>query len=712
MSTKTTIKRVALVAVSVMGLGLLPMSAGNAAAGVAVSTSLPTKGADSNVLIGAEATSVVGATIGSALLAADDQVYTGTTITLSVPAFSVAGATANVVAAVNSTSGAVTGDAADAVVAGAINFGTVAITPDVAGTYKITVKTTNGATASTTVYAADMFASTADGVSAGDQSDLSVNGVAGVANFVTIRAYQDLAAGRDRLITVDGGTMTTNSAGTLATDGKSLALPKAGGGAKVNQTFRVPTPTAGTITVKMFSESAQAGIFSTTAIGTVTITVNSSASNGTVSVADSEANMNVTGVTNGYLSTDELTAYAPRTAGAKAATIVVELAPAAGAALSSLTSTTVTITGPGSIGIDTDQNGTENGSTGRSLTSTTGDDAEFDVIVRGDGTSGVATVKVVTGGFSATFTVNFFGSVASYKLTQKNGVISVGVTDAQVATVQALDASGIEVPNAVIYVTSSSSSVATLSGASVTTGADGAAADLGATGVSAGTATVTFANATSAPTVTATWALKIVKAGISSVALSFDKETYNPGEKATITVTAKNADGELVGDNTYANMFSSAGITSSAALQGYTATGSVATTSGVKTYTVYMPLTSGPVSISATLSTDVAAAIQLTSVTASTKVGATAAEAAAEAASDAAAEAIDAANAATDAANLAAEAADAATVAAEEARDAADAATAAVEELATQVATLMAALKAQITTLANTVAKIAKKVKA
>ena len=93
-------------------------------------------------------------------------------------------------------------------------------------------------------------------------------------------------------------------------------------------------------------------------------------------------------------------------------------------------------------------------------------------------------------------------------------------------------------------------------------------------------------------------------------------------------------------------------------------------------------------------------------------VAASQADAAANAAADAAAEAIDAANAATDAANLAAEAADAATVAAEEARDAADAATAAVEELATQVATLMAALKAQITTLANTVAKIAKKVKA
>jgi hypothetical protein len=102
----------------------------------------------------------------------------------------------------------------------------------------------------------------------------------------------------------------------------------------------------------------------------------------------------------------------------------------------------------------------------------------------------------------------------------------------------------------------------------------------------------------------------------------------------------------------------------------------------------------------------------INSATVTVAAATNAAATAAEAATDAAAEAIDAANAATDAANLAAEAADAATVAAEEARDAADAATAAVEELATQVATLMAALKAQITTLANTVAKIAKKVKA
>ena len=109
---------------------------------------------------------------------------------------------------------------------------------------------------------------------------------------------------------------------------------------------------------------------------------------------------------------------------------------------------------------------------------------------------------------------------------------------------------------------------------------------------------------------------------------------------------------------------------------------------------------------------DAATRNQTVSLTTDISDASSAAVEAANLAADAAAEAIDAANAATDAANLSAEAADAATVAAEEARDAADAATAAVEELATQVATLMAALKAQITTLANTVAKIAKKVKA
>jgi hypothetical protein len=164
------------------------------------------------------------------------------------------------------------------------------------------------------------------------------------------------------------------------------------------------------------------------------------------------------------------------------------------------------------------------------------------------------------------------------------------------------------------------------------------------------------------------------------------------GGDATVTVSV--VDYDLPAGSTFGQ---------TAALKGY-GTNPTATTSGTA-------LTATTAGTATTAETGVGASYDAAGV-ASATVSVTGVNSAVEAAADAAAEAIDAANAATDAANLAAEAADAATVAAEEARDAADAATAAVEELATQVATLMAALKAQITTLANTVAKIAKKVKA
>jgi hypothetical protein len=209
--------------------------------------------------------------------------------------------------------------------------------------------------------------------------------------------------------------------------------------------------------------------------------------------------------------------------------------------------------------------------------------------------------------------------------------------------------------------------------------------------------------------------------GVSTVVLTTDKATYEPGEKMVVTSTAKDASGNPVYDGLAGPSLSSnkqLGGTNSAiggALTMNVYVGGVSTsqtrsaTTGLVTTqnTLFAPASSGKFEITGLAGDAAGTPVSVTATAADD--GATAA---ANAASDAAAEAIDAANAATDAANLAAEAADAATVAAEEARDAADAATAAVEALATEVATLMAALKAQITTLANTVAKIAKKVKA
>jgi hypothetical protein len=196
---------------------------------------------------------------------------------------------------------------------------------------------------------------------------------------------------------------------------------------------------------------------------------------------------------------------------------------------------------------------------------------------------------------------------------------------------------------------------------------------------------------------------------VATEVASFDKATYEPGEKMVYTITAKDSSGNPVYDGA-----SAAALTCNKTIGGsltdeqwagvYVGGKSVA---GDNSYErLFAPGVGGKFKCSGNGGT-----LGLSVITAEAAVT-DAAMAAAESATDAALEAIDAANAATDAANLAAEAADAATVAAEEARDAADAATAAVEALATEVATLMAALKAQITTLANTVAKIAKKVKA
>jgi len=228
--------------------------------------------------------------------------------------------------------------------------------------------------------------------------------------------------------------------------------------------------------------------------------------------------------------------------------------------------------------------------------------------------------------------------------------------------------------------------------------------------------------------------------------VAFDKSSYNAGEAAVLTITGTDLAGRAVSNGTAGTGLTLTSITSSLGFgngavttAGTQAVGTSVTSttfkgytvstveSGIETRAVVMPSTSGTLTYTikytpANSTTETTASASVTIVDpaevaakaaiAAAKAAETAAVAAADAATDAALQAIDAANAATDAANLAAEAADAATVAAEEAKDAADSATAAVEALATQVATLMAALQAQVRSLANTVAKIAKKVQA
>ena len=181
--------------------------------------------------------------------------------------------------------------------------------------------------------------------------------------------------------------------------------------------------------------------------------------------------------------------------------------------------------------------------------------------------------------------------------------------------------------------------------------------------------------------------------------LSLDKATYASGEGMTVTLTAKDSAGNPVYDG-YASpavSFNKATGGSAVAASYYVA-GKVTSDDALGRKTIYAPTASGAFTATAT-------AASLATLTATASIGDDAATVAAAAAADAAAEATDAANAATDAANAAAEAADAATAAAQDAADA-------VAALSVSVTEMVNALKKQITSLTNLVIKIQKKVKA
>ena len=200
---------------------------------------------------------------------------------------------------------------------------------------------------------------------------------------------------------------------------------------------------------------------------------------------------------------------------------------------------------------------------------------------------------------------------------------------------------------------------------------------------------------------------------ISSVDLETDAASYSPGNKVTLTLTAKDSSGNPVADGNYGiwgntstvgaitPVTASAQLTSNPFAAGSsTAAPSYEVIGGVVKATFFAPYTDGTVNLTSTLGSNnsgLATALQATTLAASFSVT-TGASAASSAATDAANEATDAANAATDAANAAADAADAATSAAQDASAKADAALAAVN-----------ALSAKITVLAAQIAKIVKK---
>jgi len=478
----------------------------------------------------------------------------------------------------------------------------------------------------------------------------------------------------------------------LETTTSTVAIAAGNLSADVNSTVGTPGYVTAKFTVSLVAPSV-AGTYESRIITTrpatgpsVAWTVTVKAADITPSAATTTSILNAGEVTT---ATADASVYAPKATSTDAAAVIV-VTPKNAAGGSATESILATVSGSGLIGYGT--NATTISATGRALVIPSGNH----IGVFADGTAGVSTITLTTlaGAVIATEKVTFYGDIATIVATTVKSVITTG---SNVSTVKAVayDAAGVTVGAGTLNAYSSDISVVSDSGtaASIVNGE----AIFTLTGVKAGRVTVTVKSGTIASALVSTR----VEAAAATAKLSFDKDSYLPGEAATITVSVVDAAGLPVSGKTHSNLFAAGGITSTYAFgtgsDVLTSVSITTDTSTVKTYKVFMPLTENTITISAVGGTSLPAAGQI-AVTATSKVE----NSAINSAKDAANEATDAANAATDAALAAADAADAATAAAEDA-------SAAVAALSKSVTTALNNLKKQITALTALVNKLLNK---
>jgi len=305
---------------------------------------------------------------------------------------------------------------------------------------------------------------------------------------------------------------------------------------------------------------------------------------------------------------------------------------------------------------------------------------DMDVNIYADGTAGAATINISTPSITFVSKTATFYATAPKTITASvsNSALGAGA-NAGALSVKAVDANGIDWMGT-LYVYSASTSVVSNDASSCSYNSANARHECSLTAVAPGTASIVVRDAATvaASTVTSTAVtVTATTAAAASATLAWDKASYVPGEKATLTVTVVDSTGKPVGAGTFANLYASGGISLTTAAGNGSAsdltTVSVTTaaprasdptktvTTPVKTYTVYMPTNGGTITASFVGGVSLPIAAQGVKVSASATI------------TDNAASALAAVNA---------------------------------------LATTVASLKTLITTLTNLVLKIQKKVKA
>ena len=647
-STKTIYKRIALVAVASLGAGVLSVAPANAADTTTI-TALTVTDVTDYVNIGAQATSGISFTSGGTFDAAD-------TIAFSVAVTSAPAGSALAVEAAHASSAASAGKikltieevASNTNVVSAASgntivatltaaqsasgaAGTIKVKPDVAGKYVFTVTgdavTGTDLTTTYTVHASDLYATSADALTSGNQSNVAVNGVAGANNYVTLQAVAGSASpANDRLLKVTGGTIyavTTAAEWSVATDKASAILL----GGSTDDTLRIATPTVGTITVALFDQS-QSGVFSSTAISSVTITVNATANAGVINTTNSAAVILANSASLGSYDdhteisggTDLASAVDGRVSGVASAVIAGIVRDSVPGGISGAT-ISMTVSGPGTVSASVDGSTSQalaDGGKADSIVTTSG--GLYYGRVYSDGTSGVATITVKSGTTTlATKKVTFYGTATAISATQNLYNVAAGsilgkatasgaatgadVANTYAAVIKVTDALGNPAVGTVSVVSSDVSAIAggACTASATTTGTYNCEVS-GASGATAGkTATLTWqvllADGTKASAAPLTFKVggTAAKATVAPAATS-----YAPGALVTLNVTVTDALGNAAADLD-TNIFTATIKSSVSLTKDWTAAGageaSVAVINGVAKLTFYAPLTSGPVVI-------------------------------------------------------------------------------------------------------------------
>jgi len=773
MSTKTTYKRIALVAVAALGFGMLsvvPSSAAATAAATTVSSANTNTYTDSTtpVTAGTALTFDLKVTPDDALASGDTGTSTYTvaagpaakaiTSTCTFTAATVTNLTITVSAA---ATGTFSYSATGAVAAAAITIGTASCPSTIGGLYTVTstgtFTPTGGSTAATAATAPTTKGTGAVYVSGGNISQgltrSTTDGTASVGGAATALftlpthttgAYSIVSSGVGSISNVagDASSTITRVNGTTS-DYSAGGIITAASSALTTATVTLSSAVAGVQTIKLLSTDATTGVASTKS--TLTVTWGSVAG---ISAAFTSAGSFI-GNGNARPSANATTGlYYPKTAGVAlaagattGATIAINVFDSANVAMNGQ-AITATIEGPGLITL---ASGTGTGSTGTvraaSITGTTQAATHQSVLgISGDGTAGKSTITVSSGTTTLfTKTVIFYGTVSKITATQnlkvaKASTTSGGTLGSAVAapagttvattpavTLTALDSNGNVVPG--LTITAKSSDTAIIGSGSVIE-SDGNGAGDGYAGPGYYNASVTSTVGAASGATTTVVFRTLLSDGVTYV--TSDPVTFTLGGSVYTgsVTTALDKASYNVGDAASLVVTVKDSKGNPVFDQDLNLWGGLGTAPGwSKSVVGLTPSSSATAMILSGTKTykgfapSLEGPFSLAGVLDSLTVASGAAVSASAVVEGSAG--TTAANAAADAAAEATDAANAATDAANAAAEAADAATAAAQDaadavaaLSAQVTTMMNAMKAQLTSLTNLIIKIQKKVKA